>query len=390
MRQLIFIAVVLTILGTINFYLYSRLVGAAAVPGPWRWAARAFFLVMTIGTLLPFVLSHYASPLVARLAAWPVFLWVGLMFILFSLCLSVDLVRVLVWVSRWVFGAEPPIPERALAIRRTLAVAIAAVGLLAAMGGVWNAFRAPAVRRITVEIEGLPAGFDGFTIAQISDLHVGLMVGEARVEEVVRITNELSPDLVAITGDLVDVPFPTEYFAGQIEPLRNLKTTQGPFFVTGNHEYYGDTVGWIDRIRELGITVLRNQRLTITEGTDSIYLAGVVDPTDPDSQDAVAHALSGRDPGKPVILLAHQPQVVQEAAEHGVALMLSGHTHGGQIWPFRYVVGLQTPYVSGFFDHRGTKLYVSQGTGFWGPPIRLFTRSEITLLTLRASGEPGS
>jgi predicted MPP superfamily phosphohydrolase len=384
LRQFIFLAVVLTILGAVNFYLYSRLVGATAVPGVWRWSARTFFLLATLATPLPFVLSHYSSPGVARAAAWPVFLWVGLMFILFSLCLSVDVVRVLLWFGRMVSGAEPPDPERALAIRRWLAVAITGVGLLASIFGAWNAFRAPMVRGVTVEIEGLPAGLEGFTIAQITDLHIGLMRDGAWLAEIVDRTNRLSPDLVAVTGDLVDVPFPTEHFAKQLEPIRDLKATHGSYFITGNHEYYGDTVAWMNHLQTLGLTWLRNQRLTIRHGGDSFELAGVVDPTDPHSEGAVSRALSGRPPGRPVVLLAHQPKVIQEAADHGVALMLSGHTHGGQIWPFRYFVMLQTPYISGLYDHEGTKLYVSEGTGFWGPPMRLFTRSEITLLTLRA------
>lgn len=384
MRPYIFITVVLLILGTVNFYLYKRLLGACAVPVFWRWTARAFFVIATLSTPAPFFLSHYASPTVARMAAWPVFLWTGLMFILLTLTFSVDIVRILVWLGRLVSGAGSVDPVRALAINRMLAIGITALAFVAGSGAIWNAFRIPAVKRVTVEIAGLPADFDGFTIAQLTDLHIGLFLGGDWLEEVVAATNDLSPDLVAITGDLVDVPFATAHYRMQLMPLMDLKTRHGPFFITGNHEYYGDTGAWLDLLASLGLTILNNRRVTLTEGSGQIEIAGVFDPTDPHSEGAVARALEGREPNRPVVLFAHQPKVIQEAADQGVALMLSGHTHGGQIWPFRYFVKLQTPHVAGLYDHEGTQLYVSQGTGFWGPPMRLFTRSEITLITLRA------
>jgi uncharacterized protein len=385
LRPFIFLSVVLLIFGTVHFYLYTRLIGAPGVPAPWRTVARVFFVLATVSFPLPFVLSHYASPALARAAAWPVFLWVGLMFVLLTLFAASDVGRLGLFVLRLLFGGDAPDPARALAIRRGIALVVLALGLMATGWGVVNALRAPAVREVEVEIAGLPPGLDGFTIVQLSDLHVGLMRRADWLREVVRRTNELSPDLVAVTGDLIDVPWPTDTFAGELEPIRNLAAPAGVFFITGNHEYYGDTAGWLERMTGFGLRPLRNEHVAIHRPGGSFTLAGVDDPTDPTSAGGLGRALAGRDPTLPVVLLAHQPIVLPEAAAKGVALMLSGHTHGGQIWPFRYVIRLQHPWIAGRYELKGTTLYVSEGTGFWGPPVRLFTRSEITRITLRAA-----
>jgi len=260
------------------------------------------------------------------------------------------------------------------------------VVLPAAGVGVARGLGVPAVKHVRVTLPGLPQQFDGFTIAQLTDLHLGPMRSGEWLAQVVAKTNAQKPDLVAITGDLVDGS--VAELGADVAPLRSLKAPEGVFFVTGNHEYFNDLQGWMKHLPGLGLRVLHNQHVTIQRGGAAFDLAGVDDPTG--RRFAVGHgtdvpqALRGHDPARPVVLLAHQPNVIDDAARHGVKLVLSGHTHGGQLWPFVYLVGLSQPYLGGLHDHAGTQIYVSHGTGFWGPPMRLGTTAEITLVTLRS------
>jgi hypothetical protein len=240
----------------------------------------------------------------------------------------------------------------------------------------------------------LPPELDGFTIAQLTDLHLGAMRRGSWVQEVVDQTNRLEPDLIAITGDLADAT--PRQLSTEMGMLRRLTAEQGVFFVTGNHEYFIDLEGWLRTLRSLGIRVLRNERVAIRRGDAAFDLVGV-DDHDGGRMAAghgtnVAGAMKNHDPDRATVLLAHQPRTIFDAAEHEIGLVLSGHTHGGQIWPWNYLVYLQQPYVSGLHEYRGTQIYVSEGTGFWGPPMRLGSTSEITLVTLRSAegaiGEP--
>jgi predicted MPP superfamily phosphohydrolase len=240
------------------------------------------------------------------------------------------------------------------------------------------------VKEVAVRLLRLSPAHHGTTIVQLTDLHVGPTIGRAFIEDIVRRTNDLRPDLVAITGDLVDGS--VERLRHAVEPLRDLRARYGVFFVTGNHEYFSGAAPWIAELRRLGIRVLRNERVSVG-GDAGFDVAGIDDhsagrlgeaPSDLDQ------ALAGRDPARAVVLLAHQPRAIFEAARLGVDLQLSGHTHGGQIWPFTYLVKLQQPYIAGLHQHGDTQIYVSPGTGYWGPPMRLGTRAEITRVTLQA------
>jgi predicted MPP superfamily phosphohydrolase len=209
------------------------------------------------------------------------------------------------------------------------------------------------------------------------------------VEHVVRESNQLAPDVIAIVGDVVDGT--VEQLRPVLAPMTELRARHGVFFVTGNHEYYARSGAraWMDEIARMGIRVLRNERVAIGSKQASFDLAGVPDhgaarfPNDGPSEN-VAQALAGRDPSRAVVLLAHQPIAIHEATLHGVDLQLSGHTHGGQIWPWGALVRLQQPYIRGLHRIGETQLYVSCGTGFWGPPMRLGAPAEITEIILRA------
>jgi predicted MPP superfamily phosphohydrolase len=217
----------------------------------------------------------------------------------------------------------------------------------------------------------------GFKIVQLTDVHIGTLIGREFAETLVRRVNAEKPDAIVITGDLVDGRL--SELTPHIEPLRNLRARHGVYCVTGNHEYYWNAAAWVDHIRSLGIRVLRNERVTL-EG--ELELAGTDDST---ATEDVARATAGRDPALPLVLLAHHPRTVERAIKAGVDLQLSGHTHGGQLLPFGWLARLWDPKVSGLARFGSTYLYVSDGTGYWGPPVRVGTRCEITALELRSA-----
>jgi predicted MPP superfamily phosphohydrolase len=252
-----------------------------------------------------------------------------------------------------------------------------------------QALRELTVAEVDVRLPHLSAASDGTTIVQLSDMHVGATIGRAFVEDVVRRTNALEPDIVAITGDLVDGSVANLWQA--VSPLAGLRARHGVFFVTGNHEYYSGVDEWMAALGKLNVRVLDNERVAIGPDGGGFDLAGVHDhgarrmPEGPRAD--MAKALGGRDPARACVLLAHQPKAIEEAARFGVGLQLSGHTHGGQIWPFSYFVKLAQPYLAGLHRHGDTLIYVNPGTGYWGPPMRLGTRAEITRITLRSGGD---
>jgi predicted MPP superfamily phosphohydrolase len=235
------------------------------------------------------------------------------------------------------------------------------------------------IKDVPVRIANLPQALAGLRVVQISDVHIGALLQKEWVSGVVERVRALRPDLVAITGDLVDGT--VDELREHVAPLSRLAEARlGVYFSTGNHEYYSGVDDWLRYLPTLGIRPLANERIEVAPGLD---VAGIHDPTGrgryaPD----LPAALEGRDANRPVILLAHQPRQFREAARHGVALTLSGHTHGGQIWPFSWLVALVQPYIAGLHRLGEAQLYVSRGTGFWGPPMRVFAPAEITLLRL--------
>lgn len=252
--------------------------------------------------------------------------------------------------------------------------------------GAFQALRRPSIVEVPIELDRLPPELDGFTIVQLSDVHIGNTIRRPFVENMVARANALSPDLIAITGDLVDGRVSS--LRNDASPLAELEAPHGVHFVTGNHEYYSGADAWIEELRALGVRVLRNERVVVGEGDQSFDLAGIDDHSARYWRGHGADldgALRGRDPRRELVLLAHQPRQVRTAAKHGVGLQLSGHTHGGQIWPWHYLVKVQQGgYLAGGYQLRDTQLYVSSGTGYWGPPLRLGARAEITKVVLRS------
>jgi predicted MPP superfamily phosphohydrolase len=244
-----------------------------------------------------------------------------------------------------------------------------------------------AVVDVEVRLQKLPKSLDGFTIVQLSDLHVGLTIDRAFVQRLVDRTNNLSPDLIALTGDFVDGPVAD--LRDDIAPLAQLRAKHGVYAITGNHEYYAGADPWIAEISRLGARYLRNELVTIGDERGAFDLAGV---DDHGAQKYAGHgedlaaATAKRDPSRALVLLAHQPRQARRAANHGVDLQLSGHTHGGQIWPWHYIVRIQQGgLLAGRYTIGDTQLYVSRGCGYWGPPVRLLAPLEITRVILRSA-----
>lgn len=262
--------------------------------------------------------------------------------------------------------------------------ASAAVTLL----GLWNARRSAAVVAVDVPIANLPAALHGFRIAQISDIHVGPTIKRGYVSAIVRSVNRLQADMVAVTGDLVDGTVAD--LAVHVAPLADLSSTHGTYFVTGNHEYYSGAHAWIAELRRLGLTVLMNQHVVLQHGAAALLVAGVADHGahhfDADHRSDPQAALRGAPVGASVrVLLAHQPRSAEAAEKAGFDLQLSGHTHGGQFWPWNHFVRLQQPFTAGLHKWKALWVYTSRGTGYWGPPKRLGAPSEITHLRLVAA-----
>lgn len=383
-----FLGIVSLVLGSAHYYVYNRLAQHLLLGSGARITLAALLLgllllsvaMMPLNRLLP---REYASPL-----AWVVFTWMGTLLILVLVFAASDLLHLAV--------VRPLLhPQQWDPARRELFTRWLGVGTLGVAGGLvglslWEGLRKVGVRQQAVTLQTLPPELHGLRIVQLTDLHIGATIDGDWLRGIVAQTNALSPDIVAITGDLVDGS--VDELHQHVAPLRDLRAPHGVFFVTGNHEYFSGADAWIAYLSGIGLRVLRNERVTVYPGDSGhgIDIAGIDDFAGrrlpghgPDFVKALAH----RDSQRPLILLAHQPLAITEAAAHGVDLQLSGHTHGGQMWPWRYLVLLQQPYVAGLHQHNSrTQIYVSSGTGYWGPPMRLGTTAEITDITLQAAG----
>jgi uncharacterized protein len=305
-------------------------------------------------------------------------LWLGVSWQLFVWTVVGEPVRVVLWLS------GVPDPTRA----RVLAAAVLGWTVLLLAWGAYRALGPVPVREREVRIVGLGPGLDGLRIGQITDTHLGPFLSRRWTQRITEQVNALDVDLLAHTGDLVDGSLAAR--AHQVEPLVAATAREARVFITGNHEYFSGAEEWTGYMASLGWTVLRNSHLVLRRGQDLLVVAGIDDRTAassgvPGHGADLDRALAGAPEGVPVVLLAHQPRQVLGAIDR-VDLQLSGHTHGGQLWPFHYLVRLDQPVLHGLSRHGPrTQLYTSRGTGFWGPPFRIFAPPEVAVLTLRRS-----
>lgn len=380
------------LMGALHVYIWRRMVKDTGVTGAVKRWGNLVVALLFMSLPLTMVLSRELS---GPSAFWPSvlgFSWLGLMFYVVVLLFVFDLVRAAVLLRDRLTAsntnAPPDDASRRVFLARTGAITtlastgvIGAYGLRAGLGDIETV-------EVPVRLSRLPQQLSGFRIAQLSDVHIGDILGQRFLRGVVEQTNRTKPDLIAITGDLVDGS--VEELGPAVAELAKLKARHGVYFVTGNHEYYSGAESWIAFLRRLGIVVLENQRVSIgdrgDDGTNnrvSFDLIGVPDhharPLKPNMQGAALH----RDPERELVVLAHQPVQVKDAVAINAGLQLSGHTHGGQMVPFNLLTSLVQPHIAGL-DHAGgnTQIYTSRGTGFWGPPMRVLAPAEITSLVL--------
>lgn len=273
---------------------------------------------------------------------------------------------------------EPSGPSRRLFVSRVVAGTAAAAAVGTVGYGTYGTVRGPKVKRVTVPLTKLPRAAHGYRIAVVSDIHLGPVLGRGFAQKVVDTINSTQPDLIAVVGDLVDGT--VRELGPAAAPLAQLRARHGSFFVTGNHEYFSGAEEWVDEVRRLGLNPLENARTHLPHldlaGVND--LAGESEGQGPD----YARALGDRDRDRACVLLAHQPVMVHEAVDHGVDLQLSGHTHGGQLWPASYLAAATNPTLAGLDRYGDTQLYVSRGAGAWGPPTRIGAPSDITVVEL--------
>ena len=369
----------------LHIYVGFRLIPDLPVPAVGKWIA-VLWLVLSCVMIPLGMLARtiQRQPLGDRIA------WIGLLAMgFFSSLLVLTLVRDIVLASLMTVDAIWPHAIDLTDARIGSAVAVVVAALLASAIGFVNARRRARVLTVDVPIAGLPSALEGFTIVQISDVHVGPTIKSNYVDAIVDAVNRQEADVVAITGDVVDGS--VAQLARHTAPLGRLRAHHGVYLVTGNHEYYSGADAWIAEFRRIGLTVLVNQHVVIEHAGARLVLAGVTDYTggqfDPAHRSDPAAALEGAPQDATTrVLLAHQPRSAHAAAAAGFTLQLSGHTHGGQIFPWNFLVRLQQPFTAGLAKLDNLSVYTSRGTGYWGPPARVGAPSEITRLRLVRDG----
>ncbi|WP_333762540.1 metallophosphoesterase [Streptomyces sp. IBSBF 2390] len=413
---------VLAVVAVLHWYVWRRLVrDTTRGPGPARRAGTAVFVAGPVLMVAALVAERSGAPFaLQRALAWPGFLWMALALYLLLAVVAGEAVRPLLRrfpVRRARAAASVPEPEtvpaggpadgpgpdarapahgpgpdgperaeapgptRRLFVSRVVAGAAATTAVATVGLGTHGVLRGPRVKRVTVPLARLPRAAHGFRIAVVSDIHLGPVLGRSFAQRVVDTVNATQPDLIAVVGDLVDGS--VKDLGPAAAPLAGLTARHGAYFVTGNHEYFSGAEQWVEEVRTLGLHPLQNARTELPH----FDLAGVNDVQGESEGQGpdFDRALDGRDPARACVLLAHQPVQIHEAVRHGVDLQLSGHTHGGQLWPGSLIAAAANPTVAGLDRYGDTQLYVSRGAGAWGPPTRVGAPSDVTVIELAAA-----
>ena len=386
-----FFIVFLTALGLLHGYVGWRIFSDLGFNSSYALITIILVIIFTLLPILPILFRYigYESILLDKLS-FIGYTSLGFFFLSFLVFISKDL-AIKAWelVSSF-FPADVKQQVTLDLEKRAFLQKSLSIGILSFIGpttayGFYSARKGPSVIHQTIFLDELPDSFEDFTIAQISDLHVGPTIKKPYVEKVLNQISIINPDLIAVTGDMVDGSI--DYLKKDLEPLSQMVAKHGTFFVTGNHEYYSGADRWLDETNRMGFTNLVNENKLITINEQNIVLAGVTDyrahQIIPSHKSNPESALKGMKNEKVKILLAHQPSSIFKANEAGYDFQISGHTHGGQFWPFTYPTKKANPYLSGLHNHNGTQIYVNSGTGYWGPPLRLGVPAEITLFKLK-------
>ena len=390
---MIFFLIVISILILAHTYIGLRIIAPTKIRTVWK--AVLWSILMLLMPLAPVyvVLRRYGpgSPW-SDVLAWIAYLSLGF----FGFLVVFLIIRDMIFLTVWLYGAvkklavpasesdRPIAPERRSFLIHSTNLGILGMSGAVSLRGFFNTRHGPHVKNVAVPIHGLPDDLHGFRIVQISDIHISPTIEKDYVERLVSQVKNLKPDIVVFTGDLADGP--VSMFKEEVAPFKDLCAVYRSYFVTGNHEYYAGIEDWIQEAERLGFHVLLNEHRVIKQGSGRILLAGVTDfnagsfirahKSDP------AKAMAGAGESDVKILLAHQPLNIFAASRAGYDLQISGHTHGGQFFPWQFLVRLQQPFLAGLYEYEKTHIYVSRGTGYWGPPFRLGAPSEITVIRL--------
>lgn len=372
--------VFITLLAALHFYIGWRIIPDLPVGELAKAGAMVFLIACCF--LLPFGLLpiKMRNKRIAELMTWMGLLVMGFESSLLVLTVMRDIALLILGYIHTYLPLHSTV-----AVTSYSAALVPLIAALLTLIGFFNARRTAQVVEVDVPIKNLPDPLHGFTIAQISDIHVGPTIKHGYLDAIVDKVNRLNPHIVAVTGDLVDGS--VKKLARHAQPLSRLKSAYGSYFVTGNHEYYSGAHGWINELRRLGVQVLLNEHVLVHHEGVSVLIAGVTDYTahyfDPQHKSCPHTALNGApEQVGTKLLLAHQPRSAMAAADAGFDLQLSGHTHGGQFLPWNFFVRLQQPFTAGLNRFKNLWVYTSRGTGYWGPPKRLGAPSEITRLRL--------
>jgi uncharacterized protein len=395
---ILWFGIVLLVPTLVYIYFNKRLISTSRLSARGKRYARVGLATVFAISFGSGILLRVVEPLVNRIS-WFSYTMLGVISFVFTFLILRDLIwyaslglKKVYLIMRKLLSRTPA--PQSDPVRREFLLQTSNLGILALAGslttyGIFEARRRPGIVNVDVPIRGLPADFDGFRIVQISDIHAGLTVKRDWIEIIVNEIASLKPDLIAFTGDFVDGS--VGFLRDHVAPIGELQAPYGNYFVTGNHEYYSDASAWVKEAQRLGYDVLNNEHRLVHRNGSSLIMAGVTDYSggrflDDHRSDPEA-ALDGAPSDTVKILLAHQPRALYKAKPLGYDLLITGHTHGGQFFPWNLVATIGQPYIKGLHNHNGTWIYVSKGTGYFGPPIRLGARSEITVLRLTRKGQ---
>ncbi|MEA3290400.1 MAG: metallophosphoesterase [Campylobacterota bacterium] len=370
MRFIIFATVFLSVFALLNYYISKRFIDHLHIKQKYKKYMKIFLWINFVG-IIGYMFARY-NPAMPNWLFFLLSLPIGIVFLIFCTALLYD-------ISHTFIKKVPLSDKRREFFKKSLDYSSIAIVLGLSGRSIYEA-RTIELEKVDVKLKGLK---NSYSIVQLSDIHIGGLIDKEFIQKLVTKVNLLKPDIVVITGDMVDVALP--YARPALNELKKLQSTYGTYFIIGNHEYFHGLENIIAEVKNLDITVLENDSVYIGDDKDGFNLAGVYDVmgyrTGHHKPD-IKKALKDIDKNSPTVLLAHQPRFIDEVTSE-VDLVLSGHTHGGQIYPFRALVKLVQPYLAGLYTHNeNTQIYVNKGTGFWGPPMRLGASSEITYIKI--------
>jgi len=362
---ILFISIFLAIYLGMHAYVLLRITRGLTLSGAWRAGLEVLFLLGALTFFLGEILSRRTDSLWIKPLISFGTVWLGIIAMAFAVFIAADILRLF-------------FPGGAFRYQVTVA-ALSLLGLMTCWSLV-NVATLRRVREITLTIPRLPQKLSGFTIVQLSDVHINSLSSAAWIDGIVRQTNALKPDLVVITGDLIDADICR--FQGFCGILRGIESKYGVYAVSGNHEYYTGMDKFRAIARQSNIKIIDNTRTTVAGAIDLVGVDDHISAMGSRAENSIRQAMDGADPARPSILLSHRPDTFVAAQKLGFDLQLSGHTHAGQIPPMDLIVLFTFKYPIGYYTKGNSHLYVTTGTGYWGPPMRVFSISEITRITL--------